>query len=207
MSTDIKRFASLGALTAATLLVVGLAIRHRALANEFRDYRMRVALPQRGNVVPTFRTVTAGGDSVTIGEAPTGERQLLFVLTKRCPYCRRTLPVWKGLAAAVDSAQKARVRVFAIALDSLIETAAYLRMHGLSMPVITFPARKLARLYRAVAVPQTLVLDSDGTLRYAHTGLLEPFPVRDSVLVAALAPSTRNTNAPALSSAGSKRSR
>jgi hypothetical protein len=51
--------------------------------------------------------------------------------------------------------------------------------------VLLFPERKLQRLYRVAAVPQTLVLNADGRVLYARTGLLDSAAVLDSVYRAA----------------------
>lgn len=139
--------------------------------------------------MPTFRAQTLSGDSITIGEAPDPfARQILFVLTTSCPFCKQTLVKWTRIADSVSSLSKGRIAVAAISLDSLRLTEDYVRLHQLRFPVLLFPASKLRRLYRATAVPQTLVLDHEGRILYARTGLLEPQAVVDSVFAAALRP-------------------
>ena len=64
-------------------------------------------------------------------------------------------------------------------------TREYAQEQGLRYPVVVFPGAKLRRLYRAVAVPQTVVLDGTGTVRYAKTGTLDSAAL-DSVYAAAL---------------------
>ena len=73
------------------------------------------------------------------------------------------------------------VDVVGISLDSAEATKRYGEAQGLSFPLVTFPSRKLKQLYRARAVPQTLVLDEEGRVLYARTGLLEPTATLDSV--------------------------
>jgi hypothetical protein len=70
--------------------------------------------------------------------------------------------------------------------------------------VVRFPGRKLARLYRATTIPMTMVLDYQGTVVFAHTGLLDQPAVvdsiygavsrarRDSTLVAGKAPNLKS---------------
>ncbi len=76
-----------------------------------------------------------------------------------------------------------RAMVLAISLDSVGITRQYMRTNDLRYLVVTFPQRKLERLYRVSAVPQTLVLNSVGTVLYAKTGLLQNGSV-DSVYTA-----------------------
>jgi hypothetical protein len=51
--------------------------------------------------------------------------------------------------------------------------------------VVRFPEPRLARLYRAAVVPQTVVLNSEGRVLYARTGLLDSAAALDSVFRAA----------------------
>lgn len=177
------------ALLAASALVVVLAQRHRRLTEAYRTLRLRTSLPSTGAVVPTFRARTLTGDSITIGEGPDPlARQVLFVLTTSCPFCRQTLATWARIADSVATLGPGEVVVAAISLDSLSLTRDYVRQHQLRYPVVLFPAAKLRRLYRASAVPQTLVLDHEGRILYARTGLLEPQAVVDSVFAAVSPP-------------------
>lgn len=173
------------ALLAASALIVVLATRHQRLTEAYRTLRLRTSLPSAGAVVPTFRAQTLAGDSITIGEDPDPlVKQVLFVLTTSCPFCRQTLPTWARIADSVSTLGPGQVVVAAISLDSLSPTQDYVRRHQLNYPVVLFPAQKLRRLYRASAVPQTLVLDHEGRILYARTGLLEPQAVLDSVFAA-----------------------
>ena len=142
-----------------------------------------------GSVVPAFRAATLNGDSVTIGEAPGPDtRQVLFVLTTTCPYCKATLPVWSRLADSLTRLPNHSIQVIAISLDSLQATRRFVTEHALSYPVVTFPSPRLRRLYRAGAVPMTVVLDKDGRVLHARTGLLDVPAVLDSIHRAATLP-------------------
>jgi peroxiredoxin len=173
------------ALLAASALIVVLATRHHRLTEAYRTLRLRTSLPSAGAMVPTFRARTLAGDSITIGEGPDPRaKQVLFVLTTSCPFCRQTLATWARIADSAASLRSGHVVVAAISLDSLSPTQDYVRRHQLRYPVVLFPVAKLRRLYRASAVPQTLVLDHEGRILYARTGLLEPQAVVDSIFAA-----------------------
>lgn len=170
------------ALVAASALVVLLSKRLRDLSADYREIRLRATLPYSGDVVPTFRTATLSGDSVTVGEAQdSATRQVLFVFNTTCPFCREILPLWHQMA---DSLRRlGEVEVLAISLNPADSTRLYIADHELRYPVLMFPQPKLKRLYRAAAVPQTVVLDGRGTVLYARTGTLDP-PAVDSVFSA-----------------------
>ena len=159
-----------------------LGKRYGDLSHSYDDLRPRAGLPHAGYFVPTFLARTAAGDSLQIG-ATSGSRhrQLVFVLTTTCPYCRRTLPTWTRLADSVRRLEGWSVDVVGISLDSTEATRRYGEAQGIAFPLVTFPSRKLKQLYRARAVPQTLVLDEEGRVLYARTGLLEPAATLDSV--------------------------
>lgn len=168
----------------ASVLVVVLARRQMDLSRAYIELRDKASLPYRGYAMPTFRTTTLRGDSLTVAELPdTAARQLVFVFTTTCPFCKATLPVWAALA---DSARRLRrpVSVLGLSLDSLANTGRYAAEYGLTYPVATFPDWKTAQLFRARAVPQTLVLDHYGQVVFVHTGRLEPGPTLDSVYTA-----------------------
>jgi len=171
------------ALIAASALVLFLSKRLRDLSADYRKLRLHSTLPYAGTVVPTFRTVTLAGNSVMVGEAPdSAAREVLFVFNTTCPYCRGIIPLWHQVTDSVKGLGRP-VQVLAISLDSADTTRHYAAAHALRYPVLTFPQPKLKPLYRAVAVPQTVVLDWRGTVLYAKTGTLDSASL-DSVYAA-----------------------
>jgi len=171
-----------GLVTASGLVVV-LTTQNRALHHEVNDLRLRQHTLHAGLFVPAFRTVTLAGDSVTVGQAFAGGYQVLFVFTTTCPYCLATLPAWERIAEAAGAEASTRVQVLGISLDSATATGAYVTQHGLTFPVLTFPDDKTARLYRADAVPVTVVVDPDGRVILGRPGGLTDAAV-DSILAA-----------------------
>ena len=181
IKTVLPRVMAFG-LIAVSALCIALATEFRDLSRSYDVLRQRSGLPHAGYFMPTFSARTMAGDSVQIG-ATSGvrHRQLVFVLTTTCPYCRQTLPIWAALADSVRRLSGWTVDVVGISLDSVDVTRTYGETHGVAYPLVTFPSRKLKQLYRARAVPQTLVLDEEGRVLYARTGLLEPAATLDSV--------------------------
>jgi peroxiredoxin len=176
---------AVGLVVAATLVVV-LSQRLTRLTHAYEVLQRRASTLTTGTMVPTFQAVTLTGDTLTVGERLDGGKQVLLLLTTTCPFCRATLPVWAQLA---DSIRQVRpeVEVIAVSLDSLDETRRYAEEHGLAMPVVTLPTRKLGRLLRAGRVPQTVVVDHEGRVLYGWTGLLSAQAVLDSILIAVTA--------------------
>ncbi len=174
------------ALIAAAALVVIIGRRQLELTRAYTELRAKASLPYRGYAVPTFRAGTLGGDSITVGELPdSGGRQVVFVFTTTCQFCKATLPIWAAVADSMTRLGSGTVRVVAISLDSAAAAARYATEHHLSYPVLTFPHWKTAQLFRARAVPETVVLNQLGEVVFAHIGRLEAGPALDSVYLAA----------------------
>ena len=181
------------ALAVSLALVLLLARRVGALGADIRELRRQLGSLQPGALVPTVATTTLTGDTVTIGrQADSTARQVLFILTTTCPYCRATQQIWTEMA---DSFRRASpvIQVIGVTLDSLERTRAYADSLQLPYPIAPFPERKLVDLYRARLVPQTVVLDAEGRVLHARIGLLGPGPGLDSVYAAALGRQVRET--------------
>jgi peroxiredoxin len=157
------------ALVALSGATIALSLRVDKLLASYQRLGQRLALPYPGFMLPTFSAGTVSGDSIRVG--PPGVRQLIFEFNASCPYCRATLPIWKVLA---DSARRLHgtVEVIGLSLDSFPLAREHATGEGLNFHVATFPTQKMRRLSRAGTVPQTLVLDDDGLVIYAHAGLL-----------------------------------
>lgn len=183
-SAALARYALPVALVATSALVLLLTRQNRGLATRYQKLQRMVTEPYRGFVVPTFRASTLSGRPATIGEHPSGGRQVLFIFRTTCPYCEASVPAWSMLATVLDTMTSPPVDVFGIALDSSGVAEAYSLSKGLRYDVLTFPNRKLSRLYRTGSVPVTLVLDSVGTVVYSRVGVLTDPTVIDSVLLA-----------------------
>jgi peroxiredoxin len=163
-------------------LVVILARQQSALHRDYTEYRRLATDLHSGSVVPAFHTASLDGDSLTIGEASDSlGRQLLFVLTTSCPYCKATLPIWAKLADSVRRLTPWHIQVVGITLDSAEQSRAYATAHEIKYPLVQFPNRKFTRLYRANRVPQTVVLDHEGNVIFARLGLLSAPAVLDSI--------------------------
>lgn len=172
------------ALVIAAALVVVLGKQKRDLISQVETLRQAIREPRPGMFMPTFTTSTLDGRPVTIGSLPAEGRQVLFVYTTTCPYCLATLPAWKRIAATVDTIRRPRAEVYGVSLDSVEVTRQYSERHALPYPTIRFPEDKLVAIYRAGAVPLTLVLDEQGRTIYSRLGELKGEAAIDSVISA-----------------------
>lgn len=188
MQDRIARTLPYAALVAASVLVVVLGVQKRRLDVEVSrlraDVTRAVREPVRGMYMPAFTTSTLDGAPATIGSVPGEGRQVLFVYTTTCRYCLASLPAWKRIAATVDTLSTATTQVYGVSLDSVEVTRQYARRHALPFPTVRFPDDKLTSMYRARAVPVTLVLNEQGLTMYSRVGQLSEPAAIDSVLAA-----------------------
>lgn len=179
---SILRNASL--LLGAVLIVV-LALEVRALEPQARELRKRRALPYIGQFVPTVRTVSLSGDSVTIGETAKGRSQVLIVFSTKCPYCLSMLDSWKRISAELLADPKHQYDVVWVSISQRDSTLAYIAKHDIKFPVMRMPDSKTLAVYRIKGVPMTLVLDYNGQLRHVHASVFNSKASADSVVTAA----------------------
>jgi len=188
MQDRISRNLPYVALLAASLLVVVLGVQKRRLDDQVSDLRGQVTRalrePTRGMYMPAFNTATLDGRPATIGSAPGAGRQVLLVYTTTCRYCLASLPSWKKIATTLDTLSAVRAEVFGVTLDSVEATRKYAQRHALPYPTVRFPDDKVTSMYRAAAVPVTLVLDEQGRTIYSRVGQLSDQVAIDSVIAA-----------------------
>lgn len=114
----------------------------------------------------------ASGDTLT---APAGASTLIMVLQSSCPACRAVAPAWTDLLRRRDP----EVRALAVALEPPEDGLAYVRsrLPG-ALAVRPVAAERFLRTLEVRAVPTTLVLGPDRTLRYRRSGLLDDVEAR-----------------------------
>lgn len=139
-------------------------IQDRILPAVRAERAVEVGEPLPGDVA--FEAL-ASRDTVT---APAGATTLLLVLQSSCPACRAVSPAWADLLRRRDR----RVRVLAVALETPDDGLAYVRsrLPG-ALAVRPLASERFLRLLRVRAVPTTLLLEPDGTVRYRRSGLLD----------------------------------
>jgi hypothetical protein len=175
------------ALALALALIAVLSTQVGNLRAEVDRYARRAFQPYPGMWVPTVRTATLRGDSVTVGATAPGRRQVLIVFKTTCEFCRQTLPAWKRLSAELLADTARPAEVLWLSLSSVDSTNAYVREHDIRFPVIKLPEEKLERVFRTNAVPVTVVLDETGRVIYSRLSVLGTQSAIDSVMTAARA--------------------
>lgn len=98
-------------------------------------------------------------------------KQLIFVFTTKCSYCKETIPLWKNLS---DSAsQKKSFPIVGICLDPLEETKTYVDQNQLTFPVfVPIDKESFSKNNNIESVPQTFIRKADGLVEHSWPGKL-----------------------------------
>ena len=185
MSRFFQWFPWAAAVLLAALLVT-VSLQKRDINRFVAEHRRADQVAQPGDYVPTFAGVGTNGETITVGRTNSEDaRQVVFLLTAECQFCRRTLPSWTAIAEALATSRSPAVQVIALTTDSLPVARAFADSLELRFPLVPFPERKLVALTRARIVPQTLVLNSEGRVLYSRRGELNTRAAVDSVVAAA----------------------
>jgi peroxiredoxin len=175
----------LAALLLATGLVGLLAWQNRALRGERLELMDRVRLPYAGLHLPEIEARGLDGEPVRLS-ARHGQPQMLVYFNTSCPYCLASLPAWESLRVELETA--GGLVVLGLSLDPADRTRVYAAQHDLRFPVALLEDERARALYRTILVPQVVLVDGEGRVRYARPGVLEPgSPALDSILAAVTA--------------------
>ncbi len=192
---DVSKFRTMVlvvALTAATILVVVLALQKRDLVTRVETLTERIRHPYVGMYVPAVTLSAVTGDSVLLGGPPRGRAQVLFVFSTSCQYCKASLPAWKQIAAQLAASEG--IEVVGVSIDSVETTRRYLKENGIELQVVSLTDQRLRALYRAGITPQIIMVDARGRVSYARIGALTDAAAVDSVVDAARDPFQLLTN-------------
>ena len=179
-SSKLLTFVLVASLVAASGLVVKLSMQQRALLDRVSTLTTRVRDPYVGFYVPAVTLRSVAGDSVRLGQVPSGSAQVLLVFSTTCQFCLASLREWKRIVSQLRG--PTGVEILGVSVHSAEATQQYLVEHHLEFPVVNLTDGKLTALYRSNVLPQTLVIDEQGKVQYAHLGALTETSVTDSII-------------------------
>jgi peroxiredoxin len=116
-------------------------------------------------------------------------RQVIFVFTTRCPFCKETLPFWEKIE---DQAKRVKdIGVIGICLDEHAAVKAYVEEHRLTFPVFVAADKQLlGKKNKLQGVPQTIIRSRGGRVERVWRGRLLEEQFRE--VVRAISDTTTN---------------
>jgi cytochrome c-type biogenesis protein len=135
-----------------------------------------------GAPAPPYRTVSLGGDSVSLA-AFRGKTVLLNVWATWCHPCRDEIPELQAIHERYQSRglELVGVSIDADGMDAAIRE--FMRDFRMTYPIWRDPDERVSTEFLVVGVPATFLIDRDGVLRWRKTGPIQP---GDTSLVTAL---------------------
>jgi peroxiredoxin len=140
-----------------------------ACAPDVERYRPLVA----GDPAPSFAASILGGDTLRLQELR-GEAVMLNVWATWCAPCREEMP---GLQLLHEAYAGRGLRVVGVSIDSRGAESAirsFLEDHGITFTILHDPAEIVQRQFRTSGVPETFLIDAEGTIVHRWIGKFDP---------------------------------
>jgi thiol-disulfide isomerase/thioredoxin len=154
----------------ALLLLLGVCLagcRDRATTQEPQqsDEPQHVLVGQKA---PLFSASLLDEGRFDLAEVLGSKVVILDFWATWCGPCREALPTLSEVAT--EFADRG-VAFYAVDLDETpAQVKAFLEQAGLELNVVLDEDNRVAMLYKAEAIPQTVIIDRQGTVRYVHVG-------------------------------------
>ncbi|MCC6241843.1 MAG: TlpA family protein disulfide reductase [Gemmatimonadaceae bacterium] len=138
--------------------------------------------PAVGAHAPSYAAMDLAGAPVSL-DSLKGKVVVLNVWATWCRPCLEELPALEAVHRQFSSQGVTMVGVSIDAAGMGGDVADFMREHGMSYTVWLDPDREVSLKFLTVGVPETFVLNRDGTIRWRMIGAIRP---GDSTLVAAI---------------------
>lgn len=132
----------------------------------------RRAPPTAGNPAPQYAAPTLSGDTLALADLR-GQAVLLNIWATWCPPCREEMPALEALHR--DMADDG-LRVVAVSVDSRSaagDVQQFLDEFGITFTVLHDPDEQVSRTFRTTGVPETYLIDRDGTIAKRWIGKID----------------------------------
>ncbi len=124
---------------------------------------------KHGERIESVKLQTLDGNSVELNYNNSDKKYLLFVLSTSCPHCEKTLPVWQSIA----SKKMDNCNIIGIVMQNLDETKKYVTTRNVNFVTVSAEAdTSFSRKYKIGGVPETILINSDGTVEKSWVGEL-----------------------------------
>lgn len=169
------------AFIAVNLLLVaacGFALRQNVMLRKGAAYYAALLTPARGAVVPPLVGEDWLGAAHTIAYGQDRNSTLVYAFTKECGYCQQNWHAMRSFQALSPH----QLRIVYVDTQGDTFTPEYLAASGIGQSVLLVQLSPAAAVeYDARAVPQLLLVDHDGRVKWTHVGELAPGDVSKAV--------------------------
>lgn len=143
---------------------VVLRVSCLALALTVAQSQAQQPYPMIGQAAPDFALHAAAGDNVRLSEHR-GKVVVLSFWGSHCSSCRTQL---EALNRSLATYRLAGLEVFGVGVDdNLQQSGDYARSMRLNFAMLLDPEKSVARSYQVDNLPMTVLIDRNGTVRFA----------------------------------------
>jgi peroxiredoxin len=170
-SLDVSFVVLLIAITIAVAFVIKLARQNAQLKAGMVRPEGTLAGPhaaQSGDLVPGFKTTDIAGRPIEI-VFDGSRKSLIYIFSPGCDVCTSELANWNRIAGEAVSQN---YKVLGISIDSFEESRKRLADSKLQFDVAIMPSMSLQRAYRAISIPEVLIVSGDGRIDWAYYGAM-----------------------------------
>ncbi len=152
--------------SAVTILNLALVWKVDALNSQLFTLKAPKGL-EVGQRCPPFLAFSTSGESFQVRFGETEPRRIVVLIRSSCPFSRESFPFWEQLAKKLDGRP-----MIGIVTDGVGKAREMARKYSLPFPLATVSEQALSQ-FKISAVPQTLLIESDGAVLHAHIGLVD----------------------------------
>jgi peroxiredoxin len=123
----------------------------------------------KGNLASGFTLEALDGTEVSLGEYR-GNVVLVNFWGTWCPPCRAEIP---DIEKAYQARQDDGFVVLGVNVEEPRESVApFVEAMGMTYPVLLDEGGQVLKMYRAIGLPMSVILDQDGVIQVRHVGVL-----------------------------------
>jgi len=127
---------------------------------------------KKGELAPDFELRTLEDTRIRLSDLR-GQKVILNLWATWCPPCRAEMP---DMQAFYEQEKERGVTILAVNLfdteQGEEQVAAFLKSYGITFPVVLDEDKQISRLYQAISIPTSYIIDSHGVVQYKMIGPL-----------------------------------
>ncbi len=170
-SFDLGFIVLLIATAVALAFVIKLARQNADLKAGLAQTEGTLAGPQSalpGDIVPGFKAMDIEGQPINI-VYDGSRRYLIYIFSPSCGVCLSEIPIWNRIASEAVSQN---YKVLGMSIDSVEETRKNLSGSKLLFDLSILPSVSIQRAYRAVSIPEVIIVSGEGKVDWVHYGAM-----------------------------------
>jgi len=132
-----------------------------------------VEVEQQGRIAPNFELEDINSDTFELNDIKGGGPIILSFFASICKPCRDQLEAFSKI---YNEYKDEGIMLIGISTDdqkTVAKVKPYIKSKGYNFPVLYDTNNDIARIYYALAIPYSVIIDSKGRIIYTHLGYMK----------------------------------